>query len=140
MQRRRRISEWYTLRANRADDELRLVPRGPHAVDGMDAEDSIRMRFEALAPVMDERRTRLWVASEARLLGRGGLSLVARATRIRAKRINAGLRDLDELAQNPPAVPLSEQRIRRSGGGRKRLEDTDPTLLRDLESLVEHLT
>jgi hypothetical protein len=106
----------------------------------MDAEASIRLRFEALAPVMDERMTRLWVAAEARALGRSGPALVERATGVRHRRIYAGMRDLDELAENPPTVPPTEQCIRRPGGGRKRLEEKDPSLLRDLESLVEPLT
>jgi hypothetical protein len=106
----------------------------------MDAEANIRERFEALAPVMDERMTRLWVAAEARALGQGGPALVERATGIRGKRISAGMRDLDELAENPPTVPPSKQRIRRPGAGRRRLTEKDPTLLSDLESLIDPLT
>ncbi|HEX7260595.1 MAG TPA: ISAzo13 family transposase, partial [Luteolibacter sp.] len=106
----------------------------------MDHEGSVREKFEDLAPVMDERMTRLWVAAEARVLGRGGAALVERATGIRGKRIYAGMRDLEELSANPPAVPPSQQHLRRAGGGRKRLTEKDPTLLCDLESLVEPLT
>ncbi len=64
---------------------------------GMDDEERVRQKFEALSPVMDERMKRLWVAAEARALGRGGPALVERATGIRGKRIYAGLRDLDEI-------------------------------------------
>ena len=106
----------------------------------MDAEASIRERFKALAPVMDERMTRLWLGSEARSLGRGGPALVERATGIRVNRISAGIRDLDELAESPPTLPPSAQRARRPGGGRTRLTEKDPTILRDLESLVEPFT
>ena len=42
----------------------------------------IRVRYEALAPVMDERATRLWVAAEAKSLGRGGIAAVTAATSI----------------------------------------------------------
>ena len=106
----------------------------------MDQEASVRKRFDALAPVMDERMMRLWVAAEARALGRGGVLLVERATGIRRKRIYAGMHDLDELAANPPAEHPTKQRIRRPGGGRQRLTDKDPSLLDALESLVEPLT
>jgi hypothetical protein len=106
----------------------------------MDHEASVREKFEALAPVMDERMTRLWVAAEAKALGRGGPALVERATGIRGKRIYAGMRDLEELIANPLGVPVANQRIRRPGGGRKRLTEKDPTLLHALESLVEPLT
>lgn len=113
---------------------------GRYVLAAMDHEASVREKFEALAPVMDERMTRLWVAAEAKALGRGGPALVARATGVRGRRIYAGIRDLEELAADPPTVPPSCQRVRRPGGGRKRLTETDPTLLRDLESLVEPLT
>jgi hypothetical protein len=106
----------------------------------MDQQATIRAKFETLAPVMDERMTRLWVAAEARALGPGGPATVARATGIGRARIRSGLHDLEELSTNPPAEHPSQQRIRRPGGGRKRLTETDPTLLDDLESLVEPLT
>jgi hypothetical protein len=102
--------------------------------------DAIRMKFRALGPAMDERLTRLWAAAEARSLGRGGIEAVKQATGIRGKRIRAGIRDLEELSASPPTEPPQEQRIRRAGGGRKKLTEKDPTLLRDLESLVEPVT
>jgi len=102
--------------------------------------DAIRMKFRALGPAMDERLTRLWAAAEARSLGRGGIEAVTQATGIRGKRIRAGIRDLEELSASPPTERPQEQRIRRAGGGRKKLTEKDPTLLRDLESLVEPVT
>lgn len=98
------------------------------------------MKYEALAPVMDERMTRLWAAAEARALGAGGISTVTRATGIRGKRIWMGRKDLDELARNPPQEPPRKQRVRRPGAGRKPLSDTDPTLANDLESLIDPVT
>ena len=102
--------------------------------------DAIRMKFKALAPVMDERMTRLWAAAEAQSLGRGGVRAVTEATGIRGKRIRAGARDLKELGRCPPAEAAKDQRIRRPGGGRKKLTEKDPTLLGDLESLVDPVT
>ena len=52
----------------------------------------IRLKHDALAPVLDERRMRLWAASEAKALGRGGIATVTAATGIRRKRIGIGLR------------------------------------------------
>jgi len=42
--------------------------------------EGIRRKFIALSPVMDERMRRQWAASEAALLGWGGVSAVATAT------------------------------------------------------------
>jgi transposase len=93
----------------------------------------VQRRFAALAPVLDERRRRLVAAAEAIALGRGGVSGVARVTGVSRRAIQAGLAEL----QAPAAATLPTARIRRPGGGRKRVIDTDPTLRQDLERLVE---
>jgi transposase len=93
-----------------------------------------------LAPAMDERQTRLWLAAEAIALGRGGVAAVTKATGILGKRIGIGLRELREMKRRPPEQPAQAQRIRRPGAGRKPLAEKDPTLLRDLESLIDPVT
>jgi len=99
--------------------------------------EGIRERFEAMKPVLDERRLRLWAAAEAMSLGRGGIAAVTEATGIRGKRISSGIKELRGMDAQPPTEPPSEQRIRRPGAGRKPLTETDPTLLEDLNALVE---
>jgi hypothetical protein len=100
----------------------------------------IRSRYEALAPVMDERVTRLWAACEARALGRGGIAAVTEATGILGKRIWSGMRELKEIGRHPPTEPPRQQRVRRPGAGRKPLTEKDPTLVTDLDGLVEPVT
>jgi hypothetical protein len=102
--------------------------------------DRIRERHLLLLPVLDERALRLWAAAEAESLGVGGTAIVTEATGIRRKRIRAGRLELAELTQNPPGYKPRQQRVRRPGAGRKPVTDTDPTLLSDLESLVDPLT
>ena len=89
---------------------------------------------------MDERVTRLWAASEAKALGRGGVAAVTEATGILGKRIWNGMRDLADLKLEPPSEPAHKQRVRRPGAGRKRATEKDATLRSDLESLVEPVT
>jgi hypothetical protein len=91
----------------------------------------LRSKHAALVPVFTERSRRLWAATEARALGRSGVAQVARATGISASTIRRGLRELDA------ETPLPPERTRRAGGGRKRATDQNPTLLRDLDALVE---
>src|SRR5512135_2119881 len=86
---------------------------------------------------MDERRRRQWAAAEARELGWGGISLVARATGLSRPTITAGLRELEQPA---PQRAAAATRVRRPGGGRKPLVETDPGLLTALEALVEPVT
>jgi Rhodopirellula transposase DDE domain len=102
--------------------------------------DEVRIRYRLLKPAMTERMERLWAAAEAKSLGFGGGAIVTAATGIRSKRLWLGKRELEEMAATPPAEPPREQRIRRSGGGRKRLTEIDPTLQSDLDALVEPTT
>jgi len=97
-------------------------------------EDSLRKlqkRNAAILPQLDERQRRLFTASEARAVGHGGIAAVSRVTRIAASTIGRGLKELDA----PP--PLKRGGVRRPGGGRKALTETDPGLLDALNALVE---
>jgi hypothetical protein len=91
----------------------------------------LRAKHAALAPVFTERSRRLWAASEARALGHGGIGVVEQATGISRKTIQRGLRELEA------ATAVAPERTRRPGGGRKTATVLDPTLLRDLDALVE---
>ncbi|MEY2936004.1 MAG: hypothetical protein RL033_6753 [Pseudomonadota bacterium] len=102
--------------------------------------DRIRAKYAQLRDVMDERVTRLWAASEAEALGHGGIAAVVAATGISKARIRAGIRDLAEQAANPPVLPARAQRVRRPGAGRPSLTEKDPTLLSDLDALVDPTT
>jgi hypothetical protein len=95
-------------------------------------EAAVRLRFAQVASILDERRRRLWAAAEAKAVGYGGVSLVARVTGLTRPTIHAGLK---ELASG--IVPLPEGRVRRAGAGRKPLTDTQPELLAALDALVE---
>jgi transposase len=98
--------------------------------------EEIAEKFALLAPTMDERQTRLWLAAEAKAIGRGGIAAVTRATGVLAKRIGMGIRELEQMVKRPPQEPPGSQRIRRSGAGRKKLTETDETLVEDLEAII----
>jgi DNA-binding phage protein len=99
-------------------------------------EAAIRERYEAVVGVLDERGRRRFAAAEAQAAGRGGIAAVARSTGIARSTIWRGLREL--RGEGAPAAAPS--RVRRAGGGRKRAEVRDPTLLQDLRDLVEPAT
>jgi hypothetical protein len=92
--------------------------------------ESIRRKFDALAGDLDERGRRRWAATEARALGRGGITTVGVSDRT----IRNGLKELDD----PDA--LAPDRQRRVGGGRKPHRDTQPKLLGALDRLIEPTT
>src|SRR5207253_8326315 len=92
----------------------------------------IRERFSAVAPFLDKRGRRLVATAEAFAAGDGGIAAVAMATGIAPSTIGRGLK---ELAWDEPS-----ERIRRPGAGRERTISKDPTLLPDLDALVEPTT
>lgn len=91
----------------------------------------LKAKYNALAPALNERARRIWAATEAREAGRGGIIFVSRATKISYSTI---VRGLQELKSGEIAEP---GRVRRPGAGRKKLLQKDPTLLTDLEGLVD---
>src|SRR5712691_4493279 len=97
---------------------------------------TIARRFKLIAGHLDERMRRLLAAAEAETIGFGGASVVARATGVSRRAIRVGSRELKEA----PRDVGSDRRIRRPGGGRKRTIELDPTLKKDLETLIEPVT
>lgn len=83
---------------------------------------------------LDEAQARWYVAREALALGRGGVAAMQRLTGISRPRILRGIREL-KRGELPPAG-----RIRRAGGGRKRLEEHDPEWLKALEAIMSEST
>ena len=98
----------------------------------------IRQKFRALLPMMDERLRRQWAAAEAAAVGWGGVTLVSSATGLARNTIAAGIEELEHRQAHPQEAV--DVRIRRPGGGRKPLTQTDPGLQQALEALVDPVT
>jgi transposase len=101
--------------------------------------ESIKKRYQLLAPLLDERRLRLYVGAEALALGYGGTALVSQATGVSRPTITGGCKELLAAGKIQPS-PDGAGRTRQPGGGRKRTVDADKTLRTDLESLIEPVT
>ena len=84
---------------------------------------------------MDERLRRQWAGTEAQSYGWGGVSAVSIATGMSRNTIRRGLAELVVRKKNPKA--RVDSRLRKKGGGRKRLSESDPGLSVALEDLVE---
>jgi hypothetical protein len=92
---------------------------------------AVRERFARLAPFLSGQTRRFWAAAESLAIGRGGPSLVSQATGLARATVLRGQHDLS----HPETLALPKER--RPGGGRKPLCETDPTLLRDLDRLID---
>lgn len=99
----------------------------------------IAQRYAHVRESLNERARRLFVASEAVAYGYGGISAVSRATGVARRTIGVGITELQQIEDGwtPPWGPA---RVRKPGAGRKRTTDKDPTLLPDLQALVEATT
>jgi len=91
---------------------------------------AIRYRWETVGCNLDERGRRMFAAAEVRTAGWGGLAVVSRITGLARSTISRGEDDLD-------AVPLPRGQVRRAGGGRRAVSESDPELVPELKRLVE---
>ncbi len=90
-------------------------------------------RYRVLFRHLDERQRRLIAAADAERLGRGGVSTVARMSGLSRPTIHKGLEELHER-------PLTPGRVRKAGAGRKRVEELDASILKELERLIDPAT
>jgi Rhodopirellula transposase DDE domain len=100
--------------------------------------EAVRRKFDLLRPLMNERMRRHWAACEALTLPRGGVTLIAQATGLSRTTIWAGLRELQHPQDAPAGLPF--ERSRHDGAGRPLLEESDSTLVKGLQTLLEATT
>jgi hypothetical protein len=97
---------------------------------------NIQRRFRSLSPFLDERMRRLVAAAESAVIGYGGVSAVARETGVSRRAITEGIKELSQR-KRARKIPPVQSRVRRKGAGRKRTAEKDPSLLEDLDRLVD---
>jgi len=93
---------------------------------------NVKNKYRHLSCCLDEKSKRLWAATEASSIGWGGINIVYKATGIDFKTIRKGI---NELTTN-----VRSNRIRKIGGGRKKIKETQTDLLKKLEALIEPVT
>lgn len=100
----------------------------------METDISLQKKYEKLLPILNESTARLYLASEAESLGRGGKQRVSRLAKVSRVRIDKGIQELN----NPSLLEQSDDnhRIRKVGGGRKKLKEINSKLVAALESIV----
>lgn len=88
-----------------------------------------REQYATLRPRFNELQWRIYLGTEAEKIGFGGISIVARTSGSDRKTIRKGIAEIHK--------PVLTMQVRKKGGGRKNLVEQDPTLVADIESLVE---
>jgi len=93
---------------------------------------ALRLKLAEVLPFLNEKQRRVLAASEAKAYGRGGVRTIAGITGMCRQTIYNGLADL--------AAGNSTDRIRKPGGGRKKLKDQNPELVKKIEDMIEPVT
>ena len=100
----------------------------------MFSDDELHKKFNLILPHLNEHTARLYLGSEAQILGRGGKQRVANLAGVSRVRIDKGIAELTATKMVKEDSPL--QKIRKAGGGRKQLKESQAGLLEALESIV----
>ena len=96
----------------------------------MQTEQKIAEKLAIVLPHLNEKQRRLLIAAEARTLGWGGISHVAKATGVSRVTIHKALTEIEDKK-------ILAERIRKPGGGRKDITEYYPNILEKLETLVD---
>ena len=102
----------------------------------MEEINNIKARFDLAKSYLNERTKRLWCATEAKVLGRGGIAKVSKATNTSRNTIVKGIKELE----NMDASATEEGKIRKAGVGRKKIVDKYAFVEKELLSLLEPFT
>jgi transposase len=95
------------------------------------AENILRLKYQKILPTLNERSRRYWAATEAYAYGWGGIAIVCKATGFSKVTIHKGLKEI----QNRNSLDFN--RLRKNGGGRKKIIDQQPNILNAIESIVD---
>ena len=101
--------------------------------------EKLKEKYNLLFPHLNEKTKRMVCAADANILGHGGVTEVEKASGLSRMTIYKGKRELEFQSSVEPSSEL-KQRIRREGGGRKKLTDKHQSLIQDLESIVNPYT
>jgi len=94
---------------------------------------ALEMRIETMLPMLNEYQRRMFLATEAKSLGYGGISLVSRISGVSRQTLQDGVKELDD----PESETIEQGRSRKPGAGRKKIWETHPVILDELAGLVE---
>lgn len=85
-------------------------------------------------PMLDERQRRVYLAAEARSIGWGGKSKIAELASVTRRTIAKGERE--SLGEDE----VTKSRIRKEGGGRKKVTEQQPDMMQTIDNIVSPQT
>jgi hypothetical protein len=97
----------------------------------MESDEIIRERIKTILPMLNERQRRVYLSAESKSLGWGGKSKIAELASVTRRTIAKG-----ELESAGKETDSSNARIRKEGGGRKKIIEKHPEILQKIENIV----
>jgi len=94
----------------------------------------LKVKYEKVLPLLNEKQKRMLLAAEAESMGRGGLLKVSKLSGVSRVTLNVGMQEitLPPIAANSSLMG----RIRKEGGGRKKKTALDTNLVKAVEDIV----
>jgi transposase len=87
-----------------------------------------------MLPILNEKQRRLFLASEAKSYGRGGVSKASRLSGVSRTTIRVGIRELESGEE------IDIMRVRKVGGGRNYVKDNIPCIQERISEIVDGAT
>lgn len=104
----------------------------------------LKDKITKVLSILNERQKRLYLAMESEDIGHGGVLLISKASNVSRKTIIKGKKELQGLSQSEtdelPEDIMIVDRIRKEGGGRKKIKESNPALMKALELMLEPVT
>ncbi|MDR3272863.1 MAG: ISAzo13 family transposase [Flavobacteriaceae bacterium] len=94
--------------------------------------EAIKERIKTMLPILNEKQKRIFLASEAKAIGHGGITQVSNMSGVSRVTITLGLK---EIKMNNGKTP-DGSRCRKEGGGRKNIKENYPDIKSEIETLV----
>ena len=113
--------------------------------------DEYKKSIVATTALLDERQKRLFLANQAKMLGRGGITLLSNLSGTNRDTISDAIREVEQLINRDGnstdfgkirnldnTTCQGKQRVRKEGAGRKPVRETNPELIEALLSIVKN--
>jgi len=90
-------------------------------------------KIKQIMPILNEKQLRQYLGSEAEVIGRGGIAIIARISGKSRNTIVAGIKE-NRSGEN------TTEGIRKAGGGRKSIKEKYPDIRKEIERIVSDTT
>ena len=93
----------------------------------------LRKKLSGILFLLNEKQRRLLVGAEAESIGYGGIKILSGVTGMDCKTVRRGVEELKQIKKRKNQLG----RIRIKGGGRKKISDQKPEIIKIIENLIE---